>query len=62
MVCFVLYLPILSHIHESLFSQMDQEGGPSMEDAAGFFANVFGGERFEEYVCAAVLHLIELSR
>ena len=22
-----------------------------MDDAAGFFANVFGGERFEEYVC-----------
>jgi hypothetical protein len=21
-----------------------------MEDAAGFFANVFGGERFNEYV------------
>lgn len=24
--------------------------GPGIDDAAGFFANVFGGERFEEYV------------
>lgn len=29
---------------------VDKEAGPSMEDAAGFFANVFGGERFFEYV------------
>jgi hypothetical protein len=29
---------------------VDKEGGPSMEDAAGFFANVFGGDRFHEYV------------
>lgn len=33
----------------SLCSQVDAEG-PTMEDAAGFFANVFGGERFEAYV------------
>jgi hypothetical protein len=26
------------------------EGGPNVEDAAGFFANVFGGERFMDYV------------
>lgn len=30
--------------------QTDKEGGLSMDDAAGFFANVFGGERFIDYV------------
>ena len=30
--------------------QVDKEGGVGMEDAAGFFANVFGGERFKDYV------------
>ena len=29
---------------------IDKEGGMAMEDAAGFFANVFGGERFRDYV------------
>ena len=29
---------------------MDKEGNVTMEDAAGFFANVFGGERFMAYV------------
>ncbi|KAJ3878340.1 X-domain of DnaJ-containing-domain-containing protein [Lentinula edodes] len=28
----------------------DKEGGLSMDDAAGFFANVFGGERFHDYI------------
>ena len=32
------------------FLQVDKEGGVGMEDAAGFFANVFGGERFKDYV------------
>ncbi|KAL0577297.1 DnaJ-like protein [Marasmius crinis-equi] len=31
-------------------SMVDKEGGINMEDAAGFFANVFGGERFVDYV------------
>ncbi|KAJ6610240.1 X-domain of DnaJ-containing-domain-containing protein [Mycena sp. CBHHK59/15] len=31
-------------------SMVDKEGGMNMEDAAGFFANVFGGERFVEYI------------
>jgi hypothetical protein len=31
-------------------SMVDKEGGMNMEDAAGFFANVFGGERFVDYV------------
>ncbi|KAG5643794.1 hypothetical protein DXG03_009617 [Asterophora parasitica] len=31
-------------------SMVDKEGGINMEDAAGFFANVFGGERFVEYI------------
>ncbi|EMD39319.1 hypothetical protein CERSUDRAFT_152451 [Gelatoporia subvermispora B] len=29
---------------------MDKEGPVNMEDAAGFFANVFGGERFKDYI------------
>lgn len=29
---------------------VDKEGGVSMDDAAGFFANVFGGDRFNDYV------------
>ncbi|EKM50696.1 uncharacterized protein PHACADRAFT_264112 [Phanerochaete carnosa HHB-10118-sp] len=29
---------------------VDKEGGLNMEDAAGFFANVFGGERFRDYI------------
>ncbi|KIY53352.1 DnaJ-domain-containing protein [Fistulina hepatica ATCC 64428] len=31
-------------------SMEDKEGNFTMEDAAGFFANVFGGERFADYV------------
>ncbi|KAF9460529.1 X-domain of DnaJ-containing-domain-containing protein [Collybia nuda] len=31
-------------------SMVDKEGGINMEDAAGFFANVFGGERFMDYI------------
>jgi hypothetical protein len=27
------------------------EGGSNVEDPASFFANVFGGERFMDYVC-----------
>ena len=34
----------------SFYHQMDKEGPVTMEDAAGFFANVFGGERFVDYV------------
>ena len=30
--------------------KVDKEGGVAMEDAAGFFANVFGGEQFMDYV------------
>lgn len=29
---------------------VDKEGGVGVDDAAGFFANVFGGERFKDYV------------
>ncbi|KAJ3513606.1 hypothetical protein NLJ89_g2855 [Agrocybe chaxingu] len=29
---------------------VDKEGPVNMEDAAGFFANVFGGERFHDYI------------
>ncbi len=29
---------------------MEKEGGVGVDDAAGFFANVFGGERFQDYV------------
>jgi len=31
-------------------SMADKEGGMDIDDAAGFFANVFGGERFADYV------------
>ncbi|KAF7356565.1 J domain-containing protein [Mycena venus] len=31
-------------------SMVDKEGAMNMEDAAGFFANVFGGERFVDYI------------
>ncbi|KAF8637571.1 hypothetical protein AX17_002640 [Amanita inopinata Kibby_2008] len=31
-------------------SMADKEGGINIEDAAGFFANVFGGERFVDYI------------
>ncbi|KAF9071528.1 X-domain of DnaJ-containing-domain-containing protein [Rhodocollybia butyracea] len=31
-------------------AMMDKEGGLTMDDAAGFFANVFGGERFHDYI------------
>ncbi|EEB97194.1 hypothetical protein MPER_03537 [Moniliophthora perniciosa FA553] len=31
-------------------SMVDKEGGINIEDAAGFFANVFGGERFVDYI------------
>lgn len=31
-------------------TMVDKEGGVSMDDAAGFFANVFGGERFRDYI------------
>ncbi|KIK08872.1 hypothetical protein K443DRAFT_671930 [Laccaria amethystina LaAM-08-1] len=31
-------------------TMVDKEGGVSMDDAAGFFANVFGGERFKDYI------------
>ena len=30
--------------------QVDKEGAINIDDAAGFFANVFGGERFVDYV------------
>lgn len=39
--------------------QVDKEGGINIEDAAGFFANVFGGERFVDYVRNAH-HLVVL--
>ena len=29
---------------------VDKEGNVTMDDAAGFFANVFGGERFNDYI------------
>lgn len=46
---------------------VDKEGGMRMDDAAGFFANVFGGERFKDYVrshltsCYACLPMIPLE-
>lgn len=34
----------------NILHQQDKDGPVTMEDAAGFFANVFGGERFIDYV------------
>lgn len=31
-------------------SLLDKEGPINVEDAAGFFTNVFGGERFKDWV------------
>ncbi|RXW21661.1 hypothetical protein EST38_g4187 [Candolleomyces aberdarensis] len=31
-------------------SMVDKEGNVTIDDAAGFFANVFGGERFNDYI------------
>lgn len=36
------------------------EGGPNVEEAASFFANVFGGERFMDYVRAPLLRQIRV--
>jgi hypothetical protein len=33
----------------SASTQVDKEGNVNIEDAASFFANVFGGERFEDW-------------
>jgi hypothetical protein len=41
--------------------QMDKEGPVTMEEAAGFFANVFGGERFVEYVRLLQLYSVAFS-
>lgn len=41
---------MVSNSHILFGIQVDKEGGVGMEDAAGFFANVFGGERFNDYV------------
>jgi hypothetical protein len=38
-----------------IIPQVDKEGGVGMEDAAGFFANVFGGERFRDWVCVLAI-------
>ncbi|KAK7685703.1 hypothetical protein QCA50_011047 [Cerrena zonata] len=47
----VLSDPNLRAVYDRNGAKMvDKEGGMNMEDAAGFFANVFGGERFMEYI------------
>lgn len=39
------------------YEQVDKEGPINMEDAAGFFANVFGGERFHDYVRTPIMQI-----
>lgn len=40
---------------------MEKEGTEiKMEDAAGFFANIFGGDRFVDYVRFLLLSLFEI--
>ncbi|RPD59097.1 DnaJ-domain-containing protein [Lentinus tigrinus ALCF2SS1-7] len=47
----ILSDPNLRVVYDKNGAKMaDSEGGPTMEDAAGFFANVFGGERFRDYI------------
>lgn len=47
----VLSDPNLRVIYDKNGKKMvDKEGPINMEDAAGFFANVFGGERFQDYI------------
>ncbi|KAI1791841.1 DnaJ-domain-containing protein [Ganoderma leucocontextum] len=43
--------PNLRAVYDKNGAKMvDKEGGVAMEDAAGFFANVFGGEQFMDYI------------
>ncbi|KAI0704502.1 X-domain of DnaJ-containing-domain-containing protein [Cerioporus squamosus] len=47
----ILSDPNLRAVYDKNGAKMtDSEGAPTMEDAAGFFANVFGGERFRDYI------------
>ncbi|KAF8202308.1 X-domain of DnaJ-containing-domain-containing protein [Pholiota molesta] len=47
----VLSDPNLRAVYDKNGKKMvDKEGPVNMEDAAGFFANVFGGERFVDYI------------
>ncbi|KAE9399552.1 DnaJ-domain-containing protein [Gymnopus androsaceus JB14] len=47
----VLSDPNMRAVYDKNGKEMtDKEGGLSMDDAAGFFANVFGGERFIDYI------------
>ncbi|KAI0060685.1 DnaJ-domain-containing protein [Artomyces pyxidatus] len=47
----VLSDPNLRAVYDKNGKKMvDKEGGVNVEDAAGFFANVFGGERFMDYI------------
>ncbi|KAI0738603.1 X-domain of DnaJ-containing-domain-containing protein [Daedaleopsis nitida] len=47
----ILSDPNLRAVYDKNGAKMvDKEGGVGMEDAAGFFANVFGGERFRDYI------------
>ncbi|KAI9062530.1 DnaJ-domain-containing protein [Trametes sanguinea] len=47
----ILSDPNLRAVYDKNGAKMvDKEGGVGMEDAAGFFANVFGGERFKDYI------------
>lgn len=39
----------------------EKEGGIGVDDAAGFFANVFGGERFQDYVSRQASALMSLT-
>ncbi|KAI0675848.1 X-domain of DnaJ-containing-domain-containing protein [Trametes maxima] len=47
----ILSDPNLRAVYDKNGAKMvDKEGGVGMDDAAGFFANVFGGERFKDYI------------
>ncbi|EJD07253.1 DnaJ-domain-containing protein [Fomitiporia mediterranea MF3/22] len=46
----ILSDPNLRTVYDKNGKSMTDKEGPGLEDAAGFFANVFGGERFEDYI------------
>ena len=47
-------------VYDKNGKKMVSKEGSNVEDPAGFFANVFGGERFMDYVRSAICHTFRL--
>jgi len=45
----------LKAVYDKHGKKMTEKEGIKMEDAAGFFANMFGGDRFVDYVHSSLL-------